>query len=319
MALDEFKPYTSPNGCVMPLKCLYARMINGFYVPCGKCEFCRKSRAREWAFRLNEEAYDKYVYNCMLTYSDEHLPYYKGKPSLNKVDVQLFLKRFRESVRKEFGTTLKYFLCGEYGGNYHRPHYHMILFSEKPLTKRSSNPYWLINKIIEDAWRHGIADIEPMNNIGGNVHYLTSYMTTYSDGVEYDSHNKPFLLMSRCGLGKKWISRHPQQVAKMIADQDYSSINDGYKLPLPRYLRRKIMPEEQQIARADSYYQYCNEFENNFNKQSHEQRNNYFKRLKQDRESQKQREYDDYRKGKIHSNNTNTSQLSHRTTTAEEF
>lgn len=311
MALNDFKPYDI-NGLSMPMKCLYARMINGFYVPCGKCEFCRRSKSREWAFRLEQESFDTYVYNCLLTYRDEDLIYHKGQPTVCKIHIQEFLKRLRYHIDKTFHTRIRYFLCAEYGGHNHRPHYHMILFSDKPLTIRGRDPYSAINEILVFSWRHGIADIEPLTDVGGSVNYLTSYMVNYFDGIEYDEYNKPFLMMSRCGLGKRWIDNHKRQVKHMIETQDYITVSNGYKLPLPRYLRRKIMPEEQQIARADSYLYYSNDYETQKNKLNYYERNEHFKRLYKERERQKQRERESYRKAKIHSNNSNTSQLSRR-------
>lgn len=311
--IGEFKP-VKVGDVELPMKCLYYRYINGFAVPCGKCEFCRKQRAREWAFRLEQEGFDKYVYNCLLTYCDEELPYHKGAPCVSKIHVQEFLKRFRYYIEKEFGTRIKYFLCAEYGGKRHRPHYHMIVFSDLPLKIKSRDPYSKINDILLMSWKHGICDIEPLNSIGGSVNYLTSYMTTYSDGVEYDKYNKPFLMMSRSGLGKSWIDRHPQQVKKMVTDMDYTTISSGHKLPLPRYLKRKIMPEEQQIANADEFYYYSLNFRNN-EQQGRKQGTERAKRIKEQREFQKQRERDDYRKVKVHANNSNTSQLSNRVKT----
>ena len=317
MALDDFQPYISVNENVYPLKCFYPKLINGFYVPCGKCEFCLRSRAREWAFRLEAESFDKYCYNVLLTYDDASLKYYKGEPTVDKVDIQLFLKRFRTSIAKSehFSTKIKYFLCAEYGGKNHRPHYHMIVFSEKPLHTRSADPYAKIQKILSFTWRHGLCDIEPLNNVGGSVNYLTAYMTQYSDGRKYDKHNKPFLMMSRTGLGKSWIYRHPNLVRKMVEDMNYTLPKQG---SIPRYLRRKIMPEEQQIARADCFYEYSKLFSNNLNSLKHGKRSEYIRKLREDREQQQQRERDNYRKGKVHANNSNTSQLSRRASTAKE-
>lgn len=304
------------GGVELPLKCLHYRYINGFAVPCGKCEFCRKQRAREWSFRLQEESFDKYVYNCLLTYRDEDLPYYKGHPCVSKVHIQEFLKRFRYHLEKEFNTKIKYFLCAEYGGKYHRPHYHMILFSDLSLKNNGPDPYKKVNDIFLFSWRHGICDLEPLSNVGGSVNYLTNYLTTFHDGYNYDKHNKPFLMMSRCGLGKSWIDRHPQQIKKMVEEMDYTTISAGYKLPLPRYLRRKIMPEEQQIANADAFYEYTQNFKQNENT-GRKQGTARAERIKEQRDYQQQREIEAYRKGKIHANNSNTSQLSRRVETAK--
>lgn len=61
--------------------------------------------------------------NCFitLTYSDEHLP---SDGKLRYLDFQLFMKR----LRKQFGPDIGFFMCGEYGDQTKRPHYHACLF-----------------------------------------------------------------------------------------------------------------------------------------------------------------------------------------------
>lgn len=57
-----------------------------------------------------------------MTYAPEHLP---PGGTLVKRHHQLFLKRVRRSIEPE---SLRFFLCGEYGENGGRPHYHALLF-----------------------------------------------------------------------------------------------------------------------------------------------------------------------------------------------
>lgn len=307
----DLKPYRTPSGLEMPLKCLYSRKINGFYVPCGKCEFCRQRLAEEWSIRLEEQAFDSFVYSTLLTYNDEELPYYKGEPCVSKIHCQEFLKRFRHHITKHFGAKLKYFLVAEYGAKKGRPHYHLILMSDKPLLKKSANPYEFVNNLLEDSWRHGYASFDKLDNVGSTVFYTTAYMINYDDGKEYDKFNKPFRLMSQ-GLGKNWLDRYPQQIKKMINEMDYTTFHNGYNKPLPRYLKRKIMPEEQQIAFADNFYEFSYDFENNLNKMNYEERNKFFRKLKTERDEQKCREQRAYRKAKVHEYHTAPSQLSSR-------
>ena len=66
-------------------------------LPCGKCEYCRKQIADQWATRIELEAkeWDDVIF-LTLTYDDEHIPYgeiIKGYQSIqsqtvNKRDVQ---------------------------------------------------------------------------------------------------------------------------------------------------------------------------------------------------------------------------------------
>lgn len=97
--------------------------------------------------------------NCFvtLTYRPKDLPTieagsHKGESTLNKRDIQLFLKRLRrhekgfepyyetkinDKLEPENKITypIRYFYCGEYGTNpnaTHRAHYHMALFNWQP-------------------------------------------------------------------------------------------------------------------------------------------------------------------------------------------
>ena len=106
-------------------------------LPCGKCEYCRKQMAEQWATRIELEAkeWDDVIF-LTLTYDDDHIPYgeiLKGyrsiqRQTVNKRDVQLFIKRLRKAYKKP----IKYFLAAEYGDRTKRPHYHAIVFGLKP-------------------------------------------------------------------------------------------------------------------------------------------------------------------------------------------
>lgn len=96
-------------------------------VPCGKCAACRCDYSREWANRMILELadHDKALF-LTLTYNNEHLPISdKGFPTLDKRDLQLFFKRLRKYFS---GTSIRYYIAGEYGSKTHRPHYHAIIY-----------------------------------------------------------------------------------------------------------------------------------------------------------------------------------------------
>ena len=96
-------------------------------VPCRMCMECRLNYTREWAMRICNEA-NSYDNNCFLTltFNDEHLP---NDNSIHKRDLQLFVKRLRKAL---VGKKIRYFGCGEYGGKFGRPHYHIIIFNWYP-------------------------------------------------------------------------------------------------------------------------------------------------------------------------------------------
>lgn len=94
---------------------------NDAFVPCGGCLGCRLDQSRDWAVRsVHEAQLHEHSQFLTLTYDDEHLP---ASRSLVKRDFQLFMKKYR----KEYGD-LKYLMCGEYGEEKGRPHYHALIF-----------------------------------------------------------------------------------------------------------------------------------------------------------------------------------------------
>lgn len=303
-------------------KCLYARrMPNGFIVGCGHCSYCRKQYAREMAFRVEAESYDKFCYNVLLTYDDAHLPMLNGRPVLNRVHIQDFLKRFRSWHDDHTGTKLRFFGVGEYGGKKGRPHYHLILFTDKPLedvARDYREPLSFINSVLVDKWRHGACDIERIVNAGSATIYLTQYLLTY-DKKDRDTLVKPFRMMTRGGrydkgLGYRWLERtRPlQQYCVKFDDYTMSTISeDGRKFvrPIPRYYRRKFMPEEVLIAKADEQFYKCkNLIEIYSNLPTYEKiKFSYDLHREQLREQEQQQR--EYRARKVHESNRSACRL----------
>ncbi len=98
-------------------------------VPCGQCRECKMEYARQWANRMVLESQD-WPRNLFFTatYNNANLPFNSssGLPTLDKRDVQLFMKRLRKSFEPR---KIRFYFAGEYGSRTHRPHYHAILFN----------------------------------------------------------------------------------------------------------------------------------------------------------------------------------------------
>lgn len=90
-------------------------------LPCGQCVGCRLEKSRQWAMRAMHEA-SLHAQNCavLLTYSPEAIP---PGGALRYRDYQLFMKRLRRKVGP-----VRFYMCGEYGTQNLRPHYHAIFF-----------------------------------------------------------------------------------------------------------------------------------------------------------------------------------------------
>lgn len=106
-------------------------------VPCGKCADCQQSKTSSMIQRCVIEAQTSHVFNITLTYNDEYLPIAKYQslktgeivkaPYFNVTHLQNMFKRLRKLEFPQ-NRCFRYFAVSEYGGTYHRPHAHVLLF-----------------------------------------------------------------------------------------------------------------------------------------------------------------------------------------------
>lgn len=143
------------------MSCSHPIVINGRICSCGKCINCRKRRISDWAVRLQLES-RSYKHNCSfitLTYNNENCP---SDYTLRKRDYQLFLKRLRKRLDK-LNIKIRYFICGEYGEKFGRPHYHLIVFGL---------PVGMV-QLVDKAWNKGFIK---MLNVGfKQCRYVAKY------------------------------------------------------------------------------------------------------------------------------------------------
>lgn len=223
-------------------------------VPCGRCPECKKQRINGWIFRLEEELKRSTTAIVVtLTYDTVHVPITNALyMSLKKEDVQKFFKRMRKAVSSEWNKhkgehdgpmawfqeepQIKYYLCGEYGTDTDRPHYHAIIFNL---------PDWTY---VENAWQKG------------HVHYdleistaAMAYTTKYMDKPKRiplhrnDDREPEFSLMSK-RLGDNYITPETIQYHKSdLLNRVYLS-TQGKKITMPRYYKNKIYHEYEKMA-----------------------------------------------------------------------
>lgn len=144
--------------CVRPLKgyrdksgTLFFHSVPGsnvFKVPCGQCVECRLKRSREWAARCMHEA-SLHAENCFIT-----LTYRDNPVSLNYRDFQLFMKRLRKVFPK-----VRFYMCGEYGEEFSRPHFHACLFGVNFPDRVRFGKSLFRSALLERLWPHGHSSI----------------------------------------------------------------------------------------------------------------------------------------------------------------
>lgn len=186
---------------------------------------CLQAKRQEWAFRLQQEwKIASSAYFLTLTYDDDNLPYSDNHPTLNKRDLQLFMKRLRKKQAKISPKPLRFYACGEYGTKTNRPHYHMILFN---LSVRLKDK-------IQETWNLGNVMVGTVT--GASIAYTTKYCITKDEYPEGTL--KPFQIMSRKpGLGANYLDTHYDYHKNK--NRNYTNVN-GQKAALPRFYKDKI-------------------------------------------------------------------------------
>lgn len=183
-------------------------------LPCGRCIGCRLERARQWAVRIMHES-KMHTENSFLTltYKPECLP---ENGTLVVQDCQLFLKRLRKKLSP---LKIRFFLCGEYGERFTRPHYHCIMFGysfpDKIKYSERNGMMLYESEELNDTW--GLGDCRIGDVTFESAAYVSNYATKKITGPKSAEHyqgRKPeFLVMSRRpGIGNSWYQKFSTDV-----------------------------------------------------------------------------------------------------------
>lgn len=223
-------------------------------LPCGKCMGCRLERSRQWAVRIMHEAkmYENNTF-LTLTFDDDNLAVMCPNGSLDKSHMQKFIRDLRWNIIPEVFRTrknsrkrkvwikenkIRYYLCGEYGEQTNRPHYHVCLFNydfeDKEYFKTVNGSDYYTSKFLKEIWPYG-------NNIIGELTlesagYVARYCTKKLSGdmavKEYDKRIPPFSLSSlKPGIGASWLDKYGKSDC-FIHDE---IVVNGVKCKPPRY------------------------------------------------------------------------------------
>lgn len=185
--------------------------------------------------------------NCFLTltYDDAHIP---ERSNLSYRDFQLFLKRMRKG-RPEF----KFYMCGEYGSENGRPHFHACIFGydfpDKTYWRKSASGAKCYRSAqLERLWPYGHCEIGEVTF--ESAAYVARYIMDKRNGDQAADHymrvdpdtgevywlQPEFTQMSRRGgIGLSFFNRYFSD----IYPHDYVVVN-GAKVKPPKFYDRKL-------------------------------------------------------------------------------
>jgi hypothetical protein len=221
-------------------------------LPCGQCIGCRLERSRQWAMRCIHEA-QLHQNNCFitLTYDDEHLP---KDLSLDHRDFQLFFKRLRKANPH---IKIRYYMAGEYGTNFGRPHFHACIFGydfhDKKLFKRTSADSLLYrSQELEKLWSYGYSTIGDVTV--ESAAYVARYIMQKQTGKDVNKDHYTYCdlktgelikiqpeynkMSLKPGIGANWYKKYKTDVYP----HDYVEVR-GKKLKPPKYYDRLFSKE----------------------------------------------------------------------------
>lgn len=205
-----------------------------------------------WSFRcLAEASLHQFNWFATLTYSPEHLP---PHGALRHRDWQLFAKR----VRRRLGP-FRYLMCGEYGEQTQRPHYHALLFGlavpdVERFSVRRGYPIFR-SKVLSDLWGLGLCEFGTVTP--QSARYCAGYVLKDARAPErldvltgeMIELPQPYGRMSlKPGLGDAWIRRyHPEVLTHGVCHAQ------DKRFPIPtrfKQILEDIEPESFEDLRA---------------------------------------------------------------------
>lgn len=190
-----------------------------------------------------------------LTYDDANLP---ATGSLNYRDYQLFMKRL---IKHAGPNRVRFYMCGEYGDETFRPHYHACIFGygfpdKKLLKTTGAGSRIYTSEILARLWPHGLSSIGDVTF--DSAAYVARYCMKKITGQQAKSYYeridqttgeiidlKPeFNKMSlKPGIGALWYNKYKRD----IYPHDYAVIN-GKEVKPPKYYDKLFERENPQDA-----------------------------------------------------------------------
>lgn len=211
-------------------------------IACNHCVPCVESKGAALSIRVYHDwvSHGEVGTFGTLTYDDAHMP---SDGRLNRDDVERFKDRLDRELRRA-GGRWRGVVCGEYGKNTFRPHYHFILIGadlcvrSQRVAPEGSGDDRYVSALLNRLWPYGHNMVSPMN--GARALYVGKHCIK-----NFHDRDEVFRIMSRKpGIGYGWLERYWTDLLKGFV------VIDGCKLSIPiEYLRREQLREQLEPVR----------------------------------------------------------------------
>lgn len=206
-------------------------------------------------------------------------------PSLNSADVIKWLKKSREAYFRAYGERLqfKYYIVGEYGHKFQRPHYHGLFIGLTPFQMQFFMSHWTLGTRLDCQYIHA-----KDKDFERSAYHIAMYIGKYTSKGTFDVKG---VVNGHCIKMRSMLSRHfgaeltlqevnyfqAQDIYKydihnpLFPDEDtkikvFDEISNrlvyyvgSYPFPLPMSLRRSVFDWKNVQGRSvwsKVYYQY---------------------------------------------------------------
>lgn len=220
-----------------------------FMAKCGKCWECKQERSRNWIYKTWLEAKD-HEEKCFITLTIKNN--YKTKEfgrSLNKKDLQDFIKRLRKQKNLK---NFKYFAAGEYGETKGRAHYHIIALGYIPKDlvfwgySKKGNELYRSNEL-EKIWDKGLCTIQAFHK--DEIPYLSLYTDNHKvlKKVNYKELNERKRIIKelhiKYGIATKINNKYVKiKNLNQLTKEEYKAYKKEYQTQINK-IKLKYQPE----------------------------------------------------------------------------
>lgn len=230
-------------------------------IPCNDCIACHQTRAIQWALRCEHEtSQSNYNIFLNLTYDNEKIP---RDNNLTPWHLTQFIKTLRQHLSRHPDDNraktnkIRYFACGEYGGQTGRPHYHIIIFNYRPAEEISVGKSKSGNALYQSAligriWNHGLHKYGVAT--GAAAAYIAKYSLKDTHYKTWNNipgwlrdlidtrHQKPFMRCSlKPGIGAEWLNKYQTDLKHGYL------VQKTFKKQIPRYYKKLLEQNNNQL------------------------------------------------------------------------